>query len=295
MSSAYSNNPWAAYMSAGRSPSANGLYHQQQYDRQGDEAIRLAQQTPSGSGELQTDGQFLDAPPAYGDVYPASSPNVPAQSLHPSDEKARLAPISASPLPRSRSPSPSGQHEVLQQALEFTQHPPPAYAFQAPRLRRPVAVPQVSSRPGMPYARAYAPILAEHGVNLEEFVEFIDNLNIVSSSSSPLQILDLAGGVIDMVPISHAQLIRLGIQTVAKVGNVAVMKTRGSMFLKKANSDFFDPRGLKVELATGEAMRAKLGLDPNAPLAAPISESGQLTAIERKLLGWRAISSPATA
>lgn len=66
---------------------------------------------------------------------------------------------------------------------------------------------------------------------------------------------------------------------------MAVMKTRGSLFVKKANADFFNPRGLKVELATSKVVKVKLDLSPDLPLAAPVAVSGHFTAVERMIAG----------
>lgn len=197
-------------------------------------------------------------------------------------------------LARGYTASSERDDEILQQALEFTRHTPPAYTQKARKLSGPVAVPQASKGPGMPFTRAYAPILAEHGVTMEEFVEFIDNLNVVSSSSPPLQVLDLAGGIAGFVPIHYAQFISMGIQAVAKIGNAAVMRTRGTVFMKKVNAEYFNPRGLRVELATGEALKARVGINPSASLAAPISESDDLCEIDRTLAGVQGYVAPLT-
>lgn len=114
------------------------------------------------------------------------------------------------PSAPSRSPSPSGQgqpsdDEILDQALEFAAHPPPAYTS-IPRLTRPVVVPQISNGIGMPYSRAWAPALLDHGISMEEFVEFIDNLNIVSTGSPPLKVIDAVGGMLGWCRITGSRL-----------------------------------------------------------------------------------------
>lgn len=42
----------------------------------------------------------------------------------------------------------------------------------------------------MPFARGYSDNLRDCGISMEEFLEFIDNYNIVSGGSPPFQILD---------------------------------------------------------------------------------------------------------
>lgn len=87
-----------------------------------------------------------------------------------------------------------------------------------------------------------------------------------------------------MVPHHIPQIVGNSISLAAKLRTAAVSKTRSTIFMKKANSDFFAPRGLKVELATGEALAAKVGMRPDAPLAGPLPELGaDISAHERRL------------
>ncbi|KAF2162453.1 hypothetical protein M409DRAFT_37413 [Zasmidium cellare ATCC 36951] len=198
------------------------------------------------------------------------------------------------PTPYSRStPDASTSDEFLERALNFTQQPAPQQ-INPQRLRQPVAIPQVIPGLGQPYARAYSHELKEHGVSMEDFVKFIDNLNVVSAGSPPLQIVDLAGGVVGMIPFAHAQLISFGIQTVAKVGVAAVSKTRGSMFLSKSNTAFFNPRGLKVELVTTEALRYKLRIPPDASAPADDIHSNDMGLIERRMAMLKGYAAPVT-
>jgi hypothetical protein len=158
-----------------------------------------------------------------------------------------LTPSHPSSPSRPRSPSPSGQGqpsdgEVLDQALEFAAHPPPAYTSIS-RLARPVAVPQISN-----------------GISMEEFVEFIDNLNIVSTGSPPLKVIDAVSGMLGMVPYHWFALAGGWTQGLAKLGTAAVSKGRADRYMKRANEEFFGLRGLRVEIATVDALGLVLGL-----------------------------------
>lgn len=68
-----------------------------------------------------------------------------------------------------------------------------------PPIQRPVVVPQTS--PGMAnlFKRAWAPELARHDVKEEEWLQFVDHLNICKTGSPPLQVLNLAGTVVGFV------------------------------------------------------------------------------------------------
>jgi hypothetical protein len=161
-----------------------------------------------------------------------------------------LTPSHPSSPSRPRSPSPSGQgqpsdDEVLDQALEFAAHPPPAYTS-IPRLARPVAVPQISN-----------------GISMEEFVEFIDNLNIVSTGSPPLKVIDAVSGMLGMVPYHWFALAGGWTQGLAKLGTAAVSKGRADRYMKRANEEFF---GEEVEGGDcdGGCAGAGVGIDEGA-------------------------------
>jgi len=131
----------------------------------------------------------------------------------------------------------------------------------------------------MPSSRAYAPVLAKHGISIEKFMQFVGDLNVVVSSSPRIQIIDLAGGIVGLIPIAHAYIISSGISTVAKLGDVAVMKIRGSISMRKANSDLINPRGLN---------RAE------ASLSTSMSESAHLRPTERVLASVQRYVEPLT-
>lgn len=139
----------------------------------------------------------------------------------------------------------------------MAQQPPPG---STPRLALPIAVPQIAPRYGVPFPRAFAPCLLGHGINMEEFVGFIDNLNVILSASPPLQVLDLTGTMVSMVPYHWTIALGITAQVVAKVGRRVTSKRKTEKFLKKANKEFFERRGLKVEIANGKALAAILGV-----------------------------------
>ncbi|KAK5681595.1 hypothetical protein LTS10_006128 [Elasticomyces elasticus] len=191
--------------------------------------------------------------------------------------------------------------ELFEHALEFTHHQ--IYSrFNGSRLPCPVAIPQISgagrslSPIGLPFTRAYAPLLGNYDVSEQEFLEFIDNLNIVSASSPPLQVLDLVGGFPGFVPLAHSQTISGVPQAGAQIGNRILSKTRGDVFLEKSNADFFKPRSLKVELVAGRALKLRLGLNPETSLVAATSSerssAGPRTLTERKLASLAGLIAP---
>ena len=146
----------------------------------------------------------------------------------------------------------------------------------------------------MPFARAHSPALQAKGVSIQEFVEFIDNLNVVSTGSPPLKVLGLAGGVVSMVPHHIPMLVGNIISLTAKVGAAAVSKGRAAIFLSEANKTFFAPRGLRVELVKSDALRAKLGMRTGADLVSALSESGDLNSQDRRMRALERYTAPLT-
>ena len=130
----------------------------------------------------------------------------------------------------------------------------------------PVAIPQVAVGLGVPFIRAYCPLLAQHHVVEQDFVKFIDDLNAVATSSPPLKVLDLVGGGLSMVPHHWAILAGHGISVSAKAGMVALSKGRTEHFLDEANAEYFGPRRLRVLICTADALRQKIGMPANAPV-----------------------------
>ena len=177
----------------------------------------------------------------------------------------------------------SSDNDLISHATEFTRRTqPPAYNSSC--LHKPVAIPQVTFGIGAAFARCWAPAVSPFNVSEGNFVEFIDNLNIVATASPPLQVLDLVGGALGMVPHHLFQLASLGIQVLAKFGTVAVSKSRTDMYMKAINLDYFAPRGLRVTIVTWDALIVSLRLPYSAQSLAPVSdETINYSVFERRL------------
>lgn len=180
-------------------------------------------------------------------------------------------------------PTTPTDEDILSQALQFINHvPPPDYT--PPKLSRPIAVPQTIAGMGQPFARVYAPALSYHKINSQDFIEFIDNLNVVATANPPLQIVDLVGGVIGMVPYHWTQLASAGISALAKAGQVAVSKSRTDIYMKNVNAKFFGPRGLKASITSMEALATVLQLPANTSGLAPVTgENMDTTVLQRRM------------
>ena len=60
----------------------------------------------------------------------------------------------------------------------------------------PLCIPQTGTNATSPFARGYHPGI---GISMEEFVGFVDGLNVAMTNSPPLRIVDMAGQIIGFV------------------------------------------------------------------------------------------------
>jgi hypothetical protein len=144
-------------------------------------------------------------------------------------------------------------------------------------LPKPIAIPATNAKVGSPFLRAYPLCLADHALPPDVFLRFLDGLNRVAVISPPLQVLGLAGTVIQFVPSGIAQIVGNAVAFAAQAGTVAISKGRTEIYLRDANKDIFAARGLKVEIAKVEAIAKIAGI----PI---LDDSGKLDK-NSKLLG----------
>ena len=86
----------------------------------------------------------------------------------------------------------------------------------------------------------------------------------------------------------------MGIQAGAQTGQAATSLIREKLFIKKKNEETFAPKGLKVEVMKGKMLKGKLGLAPEAPLAASVDESIRmgLSVHDRRMAGIKHLIAP---
>ncbi|KAG9524611.1 hypothetical protein KCV07_g1766, partial [Aureobasidium melanogenum] len=149
---------------------------------------------------------------------------------------------------------------------------------------RPVVVPQTAPGSNNPFTLAYSPTLLLHDIALNTFLSFLSTLNVCLANTPPLQVLDLAGGFVGMVPHHIPALIGGSLQATAKIAGAVTSKTRVAKLLKSANEEIFGPRGLKVEIVDTETLKQKLGIDGSKPLLGDLDEQGmQMSVRDRRL------------
>ncbi|CAK7207502.1 hypothetical protein SEUCBS139899_010312 [Sporothrix eucalyptigena] len=185
--------------------------------------------------------------------------------------------------------------DVAAAPLEDLPPPSPGAVASYCRLGQPVVIPRLYGGATVPFARGYAPCLGDtHGIDAVTFLAFIDGLNLVTSPHPAALALSAVAFSMNFVPHDYANAIGAITQLLADVGTKIVAYKRAQAFLARANTTLFEPRGLHASIVTTKRLRAVLGIEPKAPLLAPLSEETlELATLERCMYhlnaqGWAA-------
>ncbi|KAL7789098.1 hypothetical protein V8C37DRAFT_386647 [Trichoderma ceciliae] len=152
--------------------------------------------------------------------------------------------------------SPTGKQSEKQLIDTFVaRHPPPPYSGNEPyprgRLSLPVIIPQ--RRPEdkkRGFAKAYAPVLQDCGIDQETFLEFLTIFHQSSKEDPWLNAVNVGGAVAGFAPSVIAMGVSIGIQVTAGVAMEVQRRTRTNTFLDRVNNEFFKPRGLYCLIMT---------------------------------------------
>ncbi|KAI5121179.1 hypothetical protein M0805_005980 [Coniferiporia weirii] len=132
-------------------------------------------------------------------------------------------------------------------------------------LAVPLCIPQTTPGATTLFTRAYSPELQASGIEMDDWIKFIDALNLAHTASPPLRVVDMAGMVIGLVPYHWAMIASTCLQVVAKTGIHIISKSLTDRLLRRANAEYFAPRGLRVRICKNAAMRQIIGLDAPTP------------------------------
>ncbi|KAB8212018.1 hypothetical protein BDV34DRAFT_219231 [Aspergillus parasiticus] len=113
------------------------------------------------------------------------------------------------------------------------------------RIPCPVIIPQ--RRPGNKdrgFVRAYAPMLADCGINQDVFLNFLEDFFQASKASPWIEVVYVAAGIVGFFPETAAQITSIIVQTVAGTARGIQSRHRANTFLDRVNQDLFMPRGL---------------------------------------------------
>lgn len=176
----------------------------------------------------------------------------------------------------------------------------PAPVNSYPLLTKPIVIPQALGHPAhskimcRPFTRCYAKILSSYNISEDEFLAFLDELNIEQVAHVGLDYTKKAGSVVKLAghfdPTGITHLVGQTIHTSAVIGQAASVggpMSKKKQFIAKANKDLFGPRGLRVSIVSGKELRTILGVDPKFPLCAPLMMSWVVPSREELKKGRR--------
>ncbi|KAL1762459.1 hypothetical protein FB107DRAFT_198866 [Schizophyllum commune] len=99
---------------------------------------------------------------------------------------------------------------------------------------------------------------------MEDFLSFIDGLNLAIVDSPPLRVVDLVGNILGFIPLDWAVIASIVLPIGAQLGMFALSKSLTDRYLGAANDRIFRPRGLVARICTTAATQRLLGLS-NVP------------------------------
>ncbi|KAF8307280.1 hypothetical protein DL93DRAFT_136346 [Clavulina sp. PMI_390] len=140
-------------------------------------------------------------------------------------------------------------------ATLFGTPPPAPNRASIQRLSLPVALPQTRVAYDAPFVRGWNQELALSGVHQDEWLAFLDGLNIAMTTSPPLRVIGAAGQIIGFVPWHWALLTSVLIGVGTRTAGRTLNKTLTDRYLRRANTSYFAPRGLRVRLMKTPAVR----------------------------------------
>ncbi|KAI1296458.1 hypothetical protein F5Y03DRAFT_294074 [Xylaria venustula] len=151
-------------------------------------------------------------------------------------------------------------------------------------LTKPVLIPRLDPGGAIPFARAWAPELADHAIIKEDFVAFIDNLNIIITPHVAFRVLELAGFAVGLVPYDVAEGVGGALEAIAIIGAIVVNYKRTKEYMRLINEKYFHPRKLHVKIIGTKRLKKQFELDKKDPCLAPLTEDTlELTSQERCL------------
>ncbi|MCJ1417898.1 hypothetical protein MMC32_004243 [Xylographa parallela] len=125
------------------------------------------------------------------------------------------------------------------------QYPKTIPSLTSGRLPFPVIIPQ--RRPedkSRGWLRAYAPALMECGIDQAEFISFIESFNEASKSSPYLDVVNVAALGVGFAPGIAPLVVSIAVPIAIRFAKQAQTNHQSSSYLDKANTQFFEKKGL---------------------------------------------------
>lgn len=144
--------------------------------------------TTSSSDQATSTGPYQYGVPTSPQPYPHATP-------HADHNEALLAEAYQQQGDYAHAPESTAEDEAsVNRAMNWVRRPHQSFS-QTPRLPGPVCIPQERAGVYENFLRAYAPVLASHDINPQEFMQFLDHLNVCKAESPPMHVMHTVGTV----------------------------------------------------------------------------------------------------
>lgn len=100
------------------------------------------------------------------------------------------------------------------------------------------------------FVRAYAPVLAEAGINQETFIQFIEDLEAANTANKFIEVVYVAAGIVGCVPGVATMVTSVVVQVAAGIAMELQKRGRQNSFIDRVNQELFMPRGLICMVAS---------------------------------------------
>ncbi|KAK0270634.1 hypothetical protein LTR35_010842 [Friedmanniomyces endolithicus] len=234
--------------------------------------VKASQAGPSTSPQPQNIGsssRSLDAPPIYADLPDGSGNRLLASGGPANDDKsaahAQYQDDDNDESDDSRSTEDDEEDWQLDEVLPSYEESTPDHrsadelardvmltsraASDMPRMRHalplPVIIPQRRPRnKTRGFVRAYAPVLADSGIDQATFLSVLDSFYKSSQASPVFTVIFISATVAGFAPSLIAMAVTTAVQVAAHVGAEVQGRQRINHFLDKMNDELFKPNGL---------------------------------------------------
>ncbi|KAI1648303.1 uncharacterized protein F4817DRAFT_364457 [Daldinia loculata] len=150
--------------------------------------------------------------------------------------------------------------------------PPIPHDAELSPLPKPVLIPRVDPGLHIPFARAWAPELANHAVTPEDLLAFIDNLNVLIRPHIAGRAALVTTFAVGFIPYDGTDGIAAALELAAGIGMAIVNHRRCKRYFSIMNEKSFHPRKLHVKIISPKRIMKMFNLDKKETLLDTLAE-----------------------
>ncbi|KAI1654133.1 hypothetical protein F4813DRAFT_393078 [Daldinia decipiens] len=150
--------------------------------------------------------------------------------------------------------------------------PPIPQGAELSSLQKLVLIPRVEPGLHIPFARAWAPELANHTVTPEDLLACIDNLNTLIRPPIAGRAALVAAFAVGFIPYNGTDGIAAALELAVSIGMAIVNHRRCKKYSSIMNEKYFHPRKLHVVIISSKRIMKMFNHDKKETLLAPLTE-----------------------